>query len=281
MQTRQILRLGIIYLLVGIGLLFILGPVCYMFTISIRNNADLYARPFAYIPPNPTLDNYLNVLLNRTSTVKANFSDAFVRTLVVSICSSVSAVLLASLAGYSLARFRFRGREPFGLLMLASQMMPAVLFLVPLFIVFRQLRLTNSILGLILSYLTFALPFCIWMLRGYFDSIPAELEESAMIDGCTRLQALRRVVLPLVAPALVATGAYAFILAWNEFLFAFILGGKIPLLSVSMYAFISQYGPEYGNLMAMSVLISLPPVIIFLVLQRYLVAGLTAGAVKT
>jgi len=134
--------------------------------------------------------------------------------------------------------------------------------------------------GLVLSYLTFSLPFCIWLLRGYFEGIPAELEEAALIDGCNRLQALIHVVLPLAAPALVATGTFAFINAWNEFLFAFILAAEKPLLTVQLYSFIGQYGPQYGNLMASALLVAAPPVLLFLLLQRYLISGLTAGAVK-
>ncbi len=276
----RILRPILIYSLAIVGLCFVLAPIFYMLTVSLRPNQDIYLKPFPYIPPAPTPANYLDVLLNRTIN-KANLIDAFGRTLIVSVSATISAVILASLAGYSLARFKFRGRDVFGIVMLTSQMMPAVLFLVPLFVVFRQLQLTNSLVGLTISYLTFALPFCIWMLRGYFEDIPRELEEAAMIDGCTRLQALWRIILPLAVPALVATSAFAFIQAWNEFLFAFILGGKVPLLSVALYAYIGQYGPEYGHLMASAILIALPPVILFMLLQRYLVAGLTAGAVKS
>ncbi len=279
-NSMRILRPILIYSLAIVGLCFTLAPVLYMLSVSLRPNQDIYLKPYSYIPPSPTLDNYLDVVLDRAIN-KAKLMDALGRTLTVSISATISAVILASLAGYSLARFRFRGREAFGIAMLTSQMMPAVLFLVPLFVVFRQLQLTNSLVGLTISYLTFALPFCIWMLRGYFEDIPQELEEAAMIDGCTRLQALRRIILPLAVPALVATGTFAFIQAWNEFLFAFILGGKVPLLSVALYAYISQYGPEYGRLMASAILIALPPVILFMLLQRYLIAGLTAGAVKS
>ena len=280
MRTRRIMRLGLIYAMAIVGLAFTLGPIFYIVTISIRPSPDMYIKPFAYIPPHPTLDNYVNVLLNRTASAKAHLPEAFGRTIVVALSATISAVVLASLAGYGLARFRFRGRETFGVAMLSTQMMPPVLFLVPLFLIFRQLHLTNTLAGLTLSYLTFALPFCTWMLRGYFEDIPVELEDAAMIDGCTRLRVLRHVVLPVAAPALVATAIFAFIQAWNEFLFAFILGGNIPLLTVSLYAFISQYGPEYGNLMAAAVMVALPPVVLFVLLQRHLIGGLTAGAVK-
>ena len=279
MKKRSTLRWVGLYALVVLGVLFTLFPILWMFTISIRPSKELYITPFRYIPPTPTLENFVNVVTNRT-TVPAHLEQGFVRTAIVAVCSTVLAVIIASLAGYALARFRFRGREPYGVLMLTTQMMPAVLFLVPLFIIFRGIGLINTLPGLILSYLTFSLPFCIWLLRGYFEGIPAELEEAALIDGCSRLQALIRVVLPLAAPALVATGAFAFINAWNEFLFAFILAGEKPLLTVQLYSFIGQYGPQYGNLMASALLVATPPVILFLLMQRYLISGLTAGAVK-
>ena len=269
MRTRHIMRLGLIYAMAIVGLAFTLGPIFYIVTISIRPSPDMYVTPFAYIPPHPTLDNYVNVLLNRTASAQAHLPEAFGRTIVVALSATISAVVLATLAGYGLARFRFRGRETFGVAMLSTQMMPPVLFLVPLFLIFRQLNLTNTLAGLTLSYLTFALPFCTWMLRSYFEDIPVELEDAAMIDGCTRLRVLRHVVLPVAVPALVATA-----------IFAFILGGNIPLLTVSLYAFISQYGPEYGNLMAAAVMVALPPVVLFVLLQRHLIGGLTAGAVK-
>jgi ABC-type glycerol-3-phosphate transport system permease component len=278
-RAHPLARSALIYVLAALCLAFTLVPVFYMVTISLRPNQDIYLKPFPYIPPQPTLSNYVDVLLGRTVT-DARLLESIGRTLVVAIATTVCAVILAALAGYSLARFQFRGRELFGLGLLATQMMPAVLFLVPLFVILRQLRLTNSLGGLTLSYLTFALPFCIWMLRGYFANIPPELEEAAMVDGSNRLQALVHITLPLAAPALAATAIFAFINAWNEFLFAFILGGQIPLVTVSLYAFVSQYGPQYGNLMAAAVVVGLPPVVLFILFQRYLIQGLTAGAVK-
>ncbi len=279
MKRRSTARWVGLYALVVLGVVFTMFPIFYMFTISIRPSNELYITPFRYIPPTPTLGNYVNVITNQT-TVPAHLEQGFVRTVVVSACTTVLAVIIASLAGYALARFRFRGRETYGVVMLTTQMMPAVLFLVPLFVILRNIGLVNTLPGLILSYLTFSLPFCIWLLRGYFEGIPVELEEAALIDGCTRLQALVRVVLPLATPALVATGAFAFINAWNEFLFAFILAGEKPLLTVQLYSFVGQYGPQYGNLMASALLVAAPPVVLFLVMQRYLIGGLTAGAVK-
>jgi len=268
-----------LYTLVVIGALFILTPIFWMLTIALRPSAELYISPFPLLPPTPTLDNFINVITNRT-TVPAHLEQGFLRSLIVALSTTVLAVAIASLAAYALARFNFRGRESYGIFMLTTQMMPAVLFLVPLFVILRGIGLINTLPGLILSYLTFSLPFCIWLLRGYFEGISPDLESAAMTDGCSRLQALAYIILPLATPALIAAGAFAFINAWNEFLFAFILAGEQPLLTVQLYAFIGQYGPEYGNLMAAAVLTAAPPVILFVLMQRYLVRGLTAGAVK-
>jgi ABC-type glycerol-3-phosphate transport system permease component len=268
-----------LYILVVIGVVIIIVPILWMLTIALRPSEQLYISPFPLLPPTPTLDNFINVLLNRTP-VPAHLEQGVVRSLIVAVSTTVLAVAIASLAAYALARFSFRGKETYGLFLLITQMMPAILFLVPLFEILRGLGLVNTLAGLILSYLTFSLPFCIWLLRGYFEGLAVELEEAAITDGCNRLQALLYITLPLAAPAMVATGAFAFINAWNEFLFAFILAGQQPLLTVQLYAFIGQYGPEYGNLMAAAILIALPPVILFIVMQRHLMRGLTAGAVK-
>lgn len=269
----------VIYVGVFVGIAFTLIPVLWMLSIAFRPSSELYQNPFHIIPVTLTFDNFINVLLNRT-TVPAHLEQGFGRSFIVALCTTILAVAIASLAGYALARFNFRGREPYSFFLLATQMMPAILFLVPLFEILRVLGLVNTLAGLVLSYLTFSLPFCIWLLRGYFEGISPDLESAALTDGCSRLQALWYIVLPLATPAMVATGAFAFINAWNEFLFAFILAGNQPLLTVQLFAFIGQYGPEYGNLMASAVLVAIPPVVIFMLMQRYMVRGLTAGAVK-
>lgn len=278
-MKRSVLQWIGLYVLVAIGAIIIVVPLLWMLTIALRPSNQLYITPFPLLPPTLTLDNFINVATNQTA-VPAHLEQGVVRSLIVSVSTTVLSVAIASLAAYALARFQFWGREGYGLFMLITQMMPAILFLVPLFVILRGLGLINTLPGLILSYLTFSLPFCIWLLRSYFENISPDLEEAAMTDGCNRLQALIRITLPLATPALVATGAFAFINAWNEFLFAFILASQQPMLTVQLYAFIGQYGPEYGNLMAAAVLIALPPVILFVIMQRHLIRGLTAGSVK-
>jgi ABC-type glycerol-3-phosphate transport system permease component len=278
-MKRSVLQWIGLYTLVAIGAIIIVVPLLWMLTIALRPSNQLYITPFPLLPPTLTLDNFINVATNRTA-VPAHLEQGVVRSLIVSVSTTILSVAIASLAAYALARFQFWGRESYGLFMLITQMMPAILFLVPLFVILRGIGLINTLPGLILSYLTFSLPFCIWLLRSYFEGISPDLEEAAMTDGCNRLQALIRITLPLATPALVATGAFAFINAWNEFLFAFILASQQPMLTVQLYAFIGQYGPEYGNLMAAAVLIALPPVILFVIMQRHLIRGLTAGSVK-
>ncbi len=268
-----------IYAAVAVLLVFTLGPYLYMVTVAIRPVNELYHVPFAYWPAHATLDNFLDVALSRTANT-VDLGASFLRSTVVALSATILALILAALGGYSLARFRFRGRELTGMALLATQMLPAVLFLVPLFIIFRQLHLLNSLAGLVVAYLTFALPYSTWTLRSYIEALPMEAEDAALVDGCNRLQAIWFVVLPMARPGLVATGAFAFILSWNEFLFAFILSGNRPLLTVSLFSFITQWGPAYTQLMAGAVLASLPPMILFLSMQTWLVGGLAAGAVK-
>jgi ABC-type glycerol-3-phosphate transport system permease component len=279
MHRGEIVRHVIIYAFVIVGLFLTLAPFFWILSTALRPNPDVYIYPIAYLPPHVTLQNFIDLLLNRT-TVPLHLEQGFSRSVTVTLSATVVSLLLASLAGYAMARFRFRGRDAFGLAMLGTQMMPPILFLVPLFLILKGLRLTNTLAGLTLTYLSFTLPFCTWMLRGYFTSIPEELEDAAAIDGCNRLQTLCYIVLPLAAPALVATGTFALIYAWNEFLFAFVIAGKTPLMSVQLYSIIGQYYTPYPVLMSAAILISLPPIVLFLLMSRYLIAGLTAGAVK-
>jgi ABC-type glycerol-3-phosphate transport system permease component len=168
------------------------------------------------------------------------------------------------------------------MLILVTQMLPGTLLVIPLYLLFKQLGLLDTHVGLILAYATFALPFSIWMLKGYFDTIPVEIEEAAIVDGCSRLQALARIVLPLSLPGLTVTAMFAFILAWNDLVLAVTLttDPALRLDAVGLASFIGEYGTPWGQIMAASTVSSLPILLLFLFAQRYLLAGLTAGAVK-
>ncbi|SIO85848.1 carbohydrate ABC transporter permease [Nocardiopsis sp. JB363] len=210
-----------------------------------------------------------------------------VNSLIVTTTATVLSLLVAVLAAYPLSRLRFRGKRLFSMTVLSTQMFPGILFLLPLFLIFVRvedllgIELTGSYLGLIITYLTFALPFSIWMLAGYFSAIPEGLEEAAMIDGTTRVGALVRVILPVARPGIIAVGVFAFITAWGEVLFASVLTDtETRTLSIGLKLYTSQTDTLWNQLLAASLTISLPVVIAFMLIQRYLVSGLSAGAVK-
>ncbi len=203
--------------------------------------------------------------------------------LVVAIATTVVGLSLSCTAAYAFSRFRFAGRQRGMLLFLISQMFPAMLMLIPLYVIVVQwLGLGNSWLGLILVYSITALPFCVWMLKGYFDTLPYEIEESALLDGASHWTIFTRIILPLARPAIAVTGLFAFMTAWNEFILAsiFMDDESLYTVPVGLRFFVSDYASEWGYFAAGSILVSLPVMLLFLSLQRFLVSGLAAGAVK-
>lgn len=206
---------------------------------------------------------------------------------IVSVVSTAVAIVLATFAAYSISRFRFFGRGSFRFLVLSTEMFPGILFLLPLFVIFVNIQqltgiqLYGSYLGLIITYLTFALPISIWMLVGYFDSIPHELEEAAMVDGTSTLGALFRVLIPLSAPGIAAVGIFAFITAWGELLFASVLtDDSTRTLAIGLQEYATRQDVYWNQLMAAGIVVSLPVVVGFLLVRRYFTQGLAAGGVK-
>ncbi len=236
---------------------------------------------FTWLPDRVTLQPYVDMW---TTIPLARY---LTNSLIVTTTSTALALVVAVLAAYPLSRLRFRGRRLFSMTVLSTQMFPGILFLLPLFLIFVRLEVltgiefTGSYTGLIITYLTFALPFSIWMLAGYFSAIPEGLEEAAMIDGTSRIGALVRVILPVARPGILAVGVFAFITAWGEVLFASVLTDtETRTLSIGLKLYTSQTDTLWNELLAASVTISLPVVVAFMLVQRYLVSGLSAGAVK-
>jgi multiple sugar transport system permease protein len=199
------------------------------------------------------------------------------------IATSLLATAGATLAGYALSRLTFPGKRPLLLGILATQMFPHVLILISLYVMYRELNLMDTHYGLVLAFTTFAVPFSVWMMKGFFDSVPGEIEEAALIDGCTKLGALRRVVLPIVSPGLLAVGLFSFLDAWNNLLYPLTLATSNEVRTVPpgmLLSFLGQFKQDWGGMMAASVVVTVPTTIFFIFLQRYLVQGLTAGAVK-
>jgi N,N'-diacetylchitobiose transport system permease protein len=202
--------------------------------------------------------------------------------MIVVVSTVVLVLIVAFLAATAVTRFRLRGAKAFLVLVLVVQMVPTTALVIPLFLILDKARLLNSFQGLILTYVALTLPFTIWVLRGFIRGVPVDLEEAALMDGCTRVGAFRRILLPLVLPGLIATGVFSFITAWNDFLYADVIMQQQShwTLPVWLFGFQTNTLTDYGGLMASCTLFALPVVVFFLIVQRRLVAGLTAGAVK-
>jgi multiple sugar transport system permease protein len=275
-MTRK--RLGLFFgteLPVIFILLFALVPWGWMVLSSFRPEADLTRSPLHLLPDTLTLANHIE-LLARTSFA-ANLRDS-----VIVAAGAVTLGLLLSLpAAYAFSRFRFRGRNTLMVQFLAINMFPVVMLILPLFVLFRQFGLLDTYLALIAGHATFTLPFAIWLMTSYVDGIPADLDQAAEIDGATRWQVMRLVILPLTLPGLVAVGIYLFIASWNEYLFALMLAGRnVRTVTVALQSFIGENQIQWGLLMAGGTLVAMPATILFLLTQGRLVGGLTGGAVK-
>ena len=223
-----------------------------------------------------TMENYVTVLK------ASDFPRYFLNSLIVSIATALVVTAVASLAGYALSRFRFRGKAWVSLVLLLTQTFPLVMVIPPIFRIMGQLGLTDNLYGLIVIYTAFNIAFATFLMQSFFDGVPKDLEEAAMIDGCTRVSALRRIILPLTLPGMGATVAFVFTAAWSELLFALMLinSEDQQTFSVGLLTFIGKFAVDWGQMMAASVMALIPVCIFFAFLQRYLVTGLTAGAVK-
>jgi arabinogalactan oligomer/maltooligosaccharide transport system permease protein len=251
-------------------------PVLYIVAISLRPGDALLSRSLALVPDGATLASY------RTLLFETPFLRWLANSVLVAVVVTVTGVALASTAGYAVSRFRFRARKSLMSGLLVTQMFPATMLLLPLYIVLIKLGLLNSYLGLVVIYTATALPFCIWQMKGYYDTIPASLEEAAVIDGATPWQTFRKVILPLAAPAMVITALFSFMTAWNEYVIAAVVLQDTELftLPVGLKLFQSQMNTQWGLYATGSLIVSVPVVVLFLALSRYLISGLTLGAVK-
>ena len=272
-RTRRVLLNGT-GLLVALVALF---PVYWMVLTSFRRGVDIQSPDPSFLPFPGTLGNYRKVF------EREYFWTAVRNSFLVTTITVVLALGIAFLAAVAVARFRFGGRKLFLALILVIQMIPAEAMVISLFRVLDGWQLINTVIGLSLTYLVFVLPFTIWTLRGFVDGVPYELEEAAMVDGASRFTAFRKVTFPLIAPGLVATGVFALIQAWNEFVFALVIMNRpeSQTLPVWLQAFNEgARGTDWGGVMAGSTLMAIPVIVFFLIVQRRVTAGLTAGAVK-
>jgi trehalose/maltose transport system permease protein len=268
------------WLLIWAIAIYALFPFYWALRSSFTPDGDLFKTPVQYFPSNPTLDNYREVL--STST----FQHALVNSTLVAAAVTLISLVIGSLAAYALGRFRFRGKQAVLYLMLSMTIFPQIAILGALYTMIRDFHLYDKLGSLILTYLIFTLPFTVWVLTSFMRQLPGELEEAAYVDGATPLQVFYKVLLPLIAPALVTTGLLAFIAAWNEYLYAlsFIQTPNKYTVPLAITTFVGKSGSTFqvpwGQIMAATVIVTLPLITATLILQRRILAGLTAGAVK-
>lgn len=275
-RTQRILAAIGLYSAVAAYVIFAVFPIFWTVKISVTPTRLLYSEGIRLWPSAMTLDNYTGVL----ST--SDFPRYFINSLIVSISTSLIVTAIAALAGYALSRFQFRGKAIVSLLLLLTQTFPLVMVIPPIFRIMGAIGLTDNLYGLIVIYTAFNIAFATFLMQSFFDGVPKELEEAAMIDGCSRALALRKIVLPLTLPGMGATVSFVFTAAWSELLFALMLinSENQKTFSVGLLTFIGKFAVDWGQMMAASVLALIPVCIFFAFLQRYLVTGLTAGAVK-
>ncbi len=267
---------GVTYAILLSLVVFALAPLLWTLLTSFKAENDIVSATLQYVPQHFTLDNY-RTLWRRSGFPKLIANSAIVAVMTVAIC-----LLLGSFASYSISRYQFPGRNKLLLFFLVARMFPVVLLLIPLFVMMKSLHLLDSHFGLALAYTTFLLPLTIWMLKGFFDAIPQDLEDSARIDGCTRVGTLFRIVLPLARPGLVATAVFVAVSAWNEFLLALMLTTSQGSRTwpVGLQLMVGEFQLPWGQLCAGGMISILPIIIFFGFIQRSLIRGLTAGAVK-
>jgi multiple sugar transport system permease protein len=274
------------YLLVALLILAVLAPFAWMIISSISLPSELASVPPHWIPDHPTLDRYLSLILGANSGLPVpiaavNFVHSFVNSLIISSGTTIVCIIAGTCAAYAIVRLPVPGKGGFMFGMLAAQMLPVITVIIPLFFLMNTIKFTDTWHGMIILYSGYMLPTVIWIMHGYFQTIPEELEEAGMIDGCSRLGAFLRVVLPISGPGLVAITAFAFLYTWNEFFMALIFtGAHTKTITVIVTEFSNQAGIDYGLMTTGGVLGSIPPLIIVFLLQKYIVAGLTSGAVK-
>ncbi len=265
-----------LYLMLAIYVIVVSFPFYFMVLTSLRSQKDVYNKATMLSPTNLILDNYATVING------SNMQVWLTNSIIVGVSSSAVALVIGVLAAYSLARLRFWGSNTLAKSVLFMYLIPSSLLFIPLYIIISNLQLLNTLWALILAYQTFNVPFTTWMLLGYFRTIPAELEEAALIDGCARLGVLGRIVLPLSAPGIVTAFIFSFTNSWNEFLYAVVLAQRSELrtLPVGIYSFQIADILLWGQIMAAAIIATVPVLALYMLVQRFVVQGLTAGSVK-
>jgi len=266
-------KLGLL-IIFGIFLFWWLFPVYWMVSSSLKVEVEMFTIPPRWLFK-PSLGNYKNLFAT------LGFSSYVINSIIASLSSTAIALLLGSLAGYGLARGKIPRKNDIAFWMISTRMAPIVGVILPLYLIFRKLHLVGTLQGLIIAYTTFNLPFAVWLMRGFFMEIPRDMEEAAMVDGCSKFQAFLYVALPLAKPGLVAMGVLCFMFAWNDYAFAVIFtSGKTQTLPVACARLMTEYGIVWGQVMTTGTVLVAPVLFLGVVIRKYLVRGLTMGAIK-
>ena len=275
-RPRRVLWLAAVYAALAVVNLFVLFPLYSMVATSLKPASATMTVPVQWWPAAPTVDAYVAIWLGRP------YGRYFLNSLAVASATTLVSIGLAALAGYGFSRYRFRGASGLLMAMVGTQMIPSILLLITYFKVVSWFGLYNTLTALVLAYTSFVLPFTTWLMKGYFDGVPIELDEAALIDGCSPLSTFARVILPVALPGITATSIYAFLLAWNEFIFAYVLtdSGEKYTISVGIAHLFGEYSVAWNELMAAGLVAAVPPIVLYLFTSRFLVSGLTAGALK-
>ncbi len=276
-KTQNILVGTLRFIILAVFLLMVVLPIYWMVITSLKTNPEIInAHEITYFPKVFTFENYASLF------EMFNYNELLKNSVIVSVSSALCVTFLSILGGYGLARYKFKGKTSVLIFFLLTQMIPGILVIIPLYIMFAQVGLINTHLGLIIFYLIANLPFCVITMRSFFERIPYTLEEAAKVDGCTKFQSLWKIVLPIMLPGIVAVFVFAFIGAWNELIAGtiFISTPDMWTIPVGLKSLIGKYNVQWGVLMAGGVLALLPTAIMFALMQRFVVEGLTAGAVK-
>lgn len=271
-STERLLLIGG-FILVAVFAFF---PIYWMLITSLTPRDQIFAFPPRFVPTAITFEYYADFFGNPA------LLKYLLNSFIVAGSTALSSVLIGVYAGYSFSKFRYTGRRALMFLILSAQMFPQTLLLITLYLLFARVGLLNSYWALILSFTSFTLPLCVWMLKGYFDTLPDELIEAAKVDGASQFTIIHRILIPIVRPALISTFLFAFIRGWNDFIYALTLGGPeyMTLPPGLVLTYIGEFQTSWGNLMASSLIVSLPVVLLYILMQRYIVAGLSSGAVK-
>jgi multiple sugar transport system permease protein len=278
LDRHKWLKSALISLILVVMVVFIFFPTFWMLSTSIKPNADAFAMPPKWLPTTVTLQNYASQLADRSGFVTYVSNGVF-----VSLTTAMVTILVSVPAAYAITRLRFLGKRWLLIGILASQMFPPVIIVISLYSLYRNLGLLDTYFGLILSFTSFSLPFSIWMMAGFVETIPHEIEDAALVDGCNRMQVLWQIVMPLILPGLVAVGLFSFLNAWNNLIFALSLTSNQDMRTIPpgfLLTYMGEFQYKWADMFAGAVIVTLPTVILFIGLQRFLVKGLTAGAVK-